>query len=133
MPEDQKGGQSLQTLGLIIEIKDNDERASVEIEDEGCKTPTSQDHKIPPIRTCPPAPQKQRVVSLKNKRKFPALQFFEIIGRAEIESFFGSEFEIPSLTSRHNHKKQYTGFSYLCEDSKGYRVYQNFLIVEGLI
>ncbi|KAK6926693.1 hypothetical protein RJ641_008412 [Dillenia turbinata] len=110
MTKDQKGGQSLQAQGLIIEIKDDEERTSVEIEDEGCTTPTSQDHKIPLIRTCPPAPQKRRLVSLKNKRKFPALQFFEIVGRDEIESFLGSGFEISSLTSHHKPKKQYTGF-----------------------
>ncbi|KAF5931053.1 hypothetical protein HYC85_031926 [Camellia sinensis] len=71
---------------------------------EECQTPTSLDHKIPTIQTCPPAPRKHGV-EFSRKRKFPKLQFFEIKGREEIESFFGSSFEFSGVASRSVKKK----------------------------
>ncbi|KAL7173790.1 hypothetical protein ACSBR2_033116 [Camellia fascicularis] len=71
---------------------------------EECQTPTSLDHKIPTIQTCPPAPRKHGL-EFSRKRKFPKLQFFEIKGREEIESFFGSSFEFSGVASRSVKKK----------------------------
>ncbi|KAI7983803.1 Protein NOI4 [Camellia lanceoleosa] len=71
---------------------------------EDCRTPTSLDHKIPTIQTCPPAPRKHGL-EFSRKRKFPKLQFFEIKGHEEIESFFGSSFEFSGVASRSVKKK----------------------------
>ncbi|MFQ6619669.1 hypothetical protein Gotur_001070 [Gossypium turneri] len=59
-------------------------------EDEGeeCKTPSSRDHKIPAIQSCPPTPRKKPMMRMK--RKVSELQFFETTRSEEVESFFGS-------------------------------------------
>ncbi|KAJ4979453.1 hypothetical protein NE237_010233 [Protea cynaroides] len=65
-------------------------------EDDGCRTPTSEEHKIPVMRSCPPAPKKQRrVILCKRKRCLSdEFNFFEIMGRHQIESFFSSSFNV---------------------------------------
>ncbi|KAK4773632.1 hypothetical protein SAY87_028651 [Trapa incisa] len=50
-----------------------------------CRTPLSEDHKIPTVRSCPPTPQKQALPATSRKRK---LGFFETSGLEEVESFF---------------------------------------------
>ncbi|XP_043699789.1 cyclin-dependent protein kinase inhibitor SMR2-like [Telopea speciosissima] len=57
---------------------------------EECRTPTSDEHKIPVMRSCPPAPKKQRRVISCKRKLLDELRFFEIVGREEIESFFRS-------------------------------------------
>ncbi|XP_042477320.1 cyclin-dependent protein kinase inhibitor SMR2-like [Macadamia integrifolia] len=59
-------------------------------EEEECRTPTSEDHKIPVMRSCPPAPKKQRKVASCKRKLSDELYFFEIVGRDEVESFFRS-------------------------------------------
>ncbi|CAI9773026.1 unnamed protein product [Fraxinus pennsylvanica] len=57
------------------------------INDQDCHTPKSPQHMIPKILSCPPAPKKPtRVPSCK--RKLSELQFFEVVSREEVESFF---------------------------------------------
>lgn len=78
--------------------KDDDEEEEVTVtsrkldddEDEGeeCKTPSSRDHKIPVIQSCPPTPRKKPMMRMK--RKLSELQFFETTRSEEVESFFGS-------------------------------------------
>lgn len=55
-------------------------------------TPTSSDHKIPELETCPPAPRKRpREIPLtKKKRLSTDLGFFEAtdVGSHEVETFF---------------------------------------------
>ncbi|ESQ36071.1 hypothetical protein EUTSA_v10009156mg [Eutrema salsugineum] len=55
-------------------------------------TPTSSDHKIPEVETCPPAPRKRpREIPLtKKKRLSKDLRFFEAtdVGSEEVEAFF---------------------------------------------
>ncbi|MBA0548481.1 hypothetical protein Golob_019579 [Gossypium lobatum] len=78
--------------------KDDDEEEEVTVtsrkldddEDEGeeCKTPSSRDHKIPAIQSCPPTPRKKPMMRMK--RKVSELQFFETTRSEEVESFFGS-------------------------------------------
>ncbi|KAM7279570.1 hypothetical protein ACFE04_006704 [Oxalis oulophora] len=68
------------------EIKNNNEEYY-------CKTPTSSDHKIPKIQSCPSTPRKKQI-SLVNsinihKRKF---EFYETTNKEEVESFFRSQF-----------------------------------------
>ncbi|KAF8009533.1 hypothetical protein BT93_J0518 [Corymbia citriodora subsp. variegata] len=71
--------------------------------DEQCRTPTSEHHKIPAIRSCPPTPRKPvhvRPISFQNKRK---LHFFESTskGREELDSFFQSSFKLsPAVKKR---------------------------------
>ncbi|PSR89910.1 Cyclin-dependent protein kinase [Actinidia chinensis var. chinensis] len=64
-----------------------------------CHTPTSKDHKIPTIQTCPPAPRKQGNC-FPRKRKLSEFEFFEITGHEEIESFFRSSFDLCEATVR---------------------------------
>ncbi|KAF5742582.1 hypothetical protein HS088_TW09G00633 [Tripterygium wilfordii] len=59
-------------------------------ESESCQTPTSAEHKIPTILSCPAAPRKPRRRSVLCKRK---LEFFEIDNFQEVEDFFRSNFE----------------------------------------
>lgn len=61
-----------------------------EEEKEECKTPSSSDHKIPTIQSCPPTPKKKVRASMVHKRKLSELHFFETTGREEVESFFRS-------------------------------------------
>lgn len=64
---------------------DDDEKAE-------CRTPTSKEHKIPVLVSCPPAPRKPRRVA-QCKRKFQELEFFEIVNRDEVDAFFRSSFD----------------------------------------
>lgn len=62
------------------------------LEDE-CQTPKSPRNMIPEILSCPPAPKKtRRVVSCKRK----LCDFFEIVAREEVESFFRQFEEQPN-------------------------------------
>lgn len=62
------------------------------LEDE-CQTPKSPRNMIPEILSCPPAPKKpRRVVSCKRK----LCDFFEIVAREEVESFF-RQFEVKPI------------------------------------
>jgi hypothetical protein len=64
---------------------------------EECRTPTSSDHKIPTIRSCPPTPRK-KVQVFAHKRKIP--EFFDTTNKDEVESFFRSSFEVPSRVNQ---------------------------------
>ncbi|XP_008232059.1 PREDICTED: cyclin-dependent protein kinase inhibitor SMR3 [Prunus mume] len=64
----------------------------------GCRTPTSKEHKIPTVVTCPPAPRKPaRRAASSCKRK---LQFFETANQDEVEDFFRSSFLSNSRAKR---------------------------------
>lgn len=55
--------------------------------EDDCRTPTSEENRIPAILTCPPAPKKPRP-ALSCKRKLSELDFFEALNHTEIEEFF---------------------------------------------
>ncbi|KAG6430436.1 hypothetical protein SASPL_108503 [Salvia splendens] len=74
--------------------------ATVSHDEDGFKTPTSSDHRIPPITECPPAPTKPRPPPLRLKRKSPQ--------PAEIESIFRSIATDQDDTQRHKIKKART-------------------------
>ncbi|XP_021890555.1 cyclin-dependent protein kinase inhibitor SIM [Carica papaya] len=57
-------------------------------DDEGCRTPTSAEHKIPAALVCPPAPRKPKWRAPVCKRKLSF--FFEVVRDEELESFFRS-------------------------------------------
>ncbi|XWS28659.1 hypothetical protein CRYUN_Cryun25bG0089900 [Craigia yunnanensis] len=79
-------------------------RKDVEEEEEKCKTPTSSDHKIPTIQSCPPTPKKKVRVNFR-KRKLSELQFFETTRSEEVESFFRSNSE-PFTVESHSIKRR---------------------------
>ncbi|KAJ6767730.1 CYCLIN-DEPENDENT PROTEIN KINASE INHIBITOR SMR14 [Salix koriyanagi] len=68
------------------------QRADSETDDD-CQTPKSEEHKIPPVLCCPPAPRKPRR-SFSCKRKLAEFEFFETVNREEVDSFFQSSFEL---------------------------------------
>ncbi|KAG2674563.1 hypothetical protein I3760_13G142700 [Carya illinoinensis] len=70
--------------------EDNDEEIS-------CRTPTSRDHQIPTIKSCPPTPRKQPRAFLQKRKWTETLHFFETTRREELESFFRSSFEFPRV------------------------------------
>lgn len=81
------------------EIVAADEQLVSSNDQEECKTPTSSDHKIPRIRSCPPTPRKKERKLLLQKRKFSEMEFFEASNRDEVESFFRSNFELARVES----------------------------------
>ena len=88
-------------------VEENRESTLTTDDPEGCRTPTSRDHKIPSILSCPPAPKKRGKV-LSQKRKFQEVQFFEFTGGDEVDSLFKSSFELFRVSSRSVKKKRYT-------------------------
>ncbi|KAE8688711.1 hypothetical protein F3Y22_tig00110956pilonHSYRG00057 [Hibiscus syriacus] len=84
------GGVKEEERGLGAREADEEEEAK---EKEECKTPTSSDHKIPTIQSCPPTPKKKVRPDSFLKRKLSELQFFETTRREEVESFFRSNSE----------------------------------------
>ncbi|PON55342.1 hypothetical protein PanWU01x14_188360 [Parasponia andersonii] len=85
----------LEQLLLVSADHNEDEEGEKKEKYENCRTPTSDDQKIPKIQSCPPTPRKpvpdQQV--FVNKRKFSELHFFESTAREEVESFFKSIFQ----------------------------------------
>lgn len=79
------------SLGVIIlslgEFRD------MEAEDDGFKTPTSLDHKIPVVLKCPPAPRKLKPKAVTTKRK-AAGQRIPLDLSNEIESLFPSTLQV---------------------------------------
>ncbi|KAF9674939.1 hypothetical protein SADUNF_Sadunf10G0179800 [Salix dunnii] len=68
-------------------------------ETDDCQTPKSEEHRIPAVLSCPPAPRKaKRIVSCK--RKLREIDFFEIVNREEVDSFFQSSSELLTKRSR---------------------------------
>ncbi|KAK1416596.1 hypothetical protein QVD17_32387 [Tagetes erecta] len=70
-----------------------------QINEDTCVTPTSPDHKIPAVITCPPAPKKQRRTTPSCRRTLSEFQFFEAVAREEIDSFFRSTYEFINQNS----------------------------------
>ncbi|KAJ9175465.1 hypothetical protein P3X46_014016 [Hevea brasiliensis] len=83
----------IQTLGSCsATTEDHGDVIQQENIDE-CRTPTSEEHRIPAVLRCPPAPRKPRRRTVSYKRKLSEFEFFEILNRQEVESFFLSSFE----------------------------------------
>ncbi|XP_010488535.1 PREDICTED: cyclin-dependent protein kinase inhibitor SMR2-like [Camelina sativa] len=79
------------------EEEEEDHQESLKKEEllESLCTPTSSDHKIPEVETCPPPPRKRpREVCLKKKKRLSKdLRFFEAtdVGSQEVETLFVHE------------------------------------------
>lgn len=87
-----------QPLKLLL---DEQQEADHDPREYCCRTPTSSDHKIPSIQSCPPTPRKPRGRLFSEKRKLSDLHFFETTGREEVESFFRSKlFKFPRVKKR---------------------------------
>lgn len=75
----------LTSMADFSQLQENPVSAFTSDVPELCRTPTSEDHKIPPILTCPPAPRTM-------KRKFqdaailsvPSLELFSVSGAATV-------------------------------------------------
>ncbi|OAY45809.1 hypothetical protein MANES_07G093500v8 [Manihot esculenta] len=84
----------IQTLGSCSATMEDQKDVIQQENSDECRTPTSQEHKIPTILSCPPAPQKPRRRMFSCKRKLSEFEFFEIVNRQEVESFFRSSFQL---------------------------------------
>nr|XP_023876179.1 cyclin-dependent protein kinase inhibitor SMR1-like [Quercus suber] len=92
-----KNNNVVETQNKKINIEEDDNKAE---EEDCCRTPTSKEHRIPKILDCPPAPRKPKRAPTC-KRKLSDLQFFEIVNRDEVDSFFRSSFEqLAVITSK---------------------------------
>ncbi|BFG34561.1 hypothetical protein CerSpe_208350 [Prunus speciosa] len=104
MAEDHKASDQHQVLSIFhdhqqqpqgLKEKDDNSEPIIRKEVDDCRTPTSRDHKIPTIQSCPTTPRKKGQAFVL-KRKLAVFDFFESTGREEVESFFRSCFESPS-------------------------------------
>ena len=87
-------------IGGGVEVVEQPRKMEEEEEEAECRTPTSEEHRIPKILDCPPAPRKPRRVSSCKRKLSPELQFFEIVNPEEVDAFFRSSFErISAITS----------------------------------
>ncbi|XP_071729112.1 cyclin-dependent protein kinase inhibitor SMR2-like [Rutidosis leptorrhynchoides] len=78
--------------------------STIDPDQSECVTPTSPEHRIPAILACPPPPRKQRRFIPSCKRRLHSeFQFFEVVARDEIDSFFKSSYE---LIDKHSSKKR---------------------------
>ncbi|KVI06853.1 cyclin-dependent protein kinase inhibitor SMR1-like [Cynara cardunculus var. scolymus] len=87
----------------------SEESCTIQLEEqqlEECRTPTSPEHRIPQIITCPPPPKKQRISGPSCKRRISEFQFFEIVARDEVESFFRSSYEFINQNSNTNKRRR---------------------------
>jgi len=71
-------------------------------EEVECQTPKSEEHKIPPVLSCPPAPLKPRSKLLKRKLPANPLKEFYILSDSDLHSLFGSDLAKIS----HHHMKR---------------------------
>ncbi|XXG58133.1 hypothetical protein AAC387_Pa04g0523 [Persea americana] len=78
------GLEFIEELLVTSPIKTN-VKASPEALDEGCHTPTSEEHKIKPLLVCPPAPRRKRPT--KRRLEPPSQGFFTSVPR-DLTSIF---------------------------------------------
>ncbi|KAG5237817.1 cyclin-dependent protein kinase inhibitor SMR [Salix suchowensis] len=88
-------------IGTVQSCSDADDNKAIiqreNSETDDCQTPKSEEHRIPAVLSCPPAPRKaKRIVSCK--RRLREIDFFETVNRDEVDSFFQSSSEL--LTKR---------------------------------
>lgn len=71
--------------------------------DEGFKTPTSSDHKIPVILQCPPAPRKPKPIPSRRKRKANCPPRILLDLSKQIDSLFPSPLDLGSKIKKVKH------------------------------
>ncbi|KAA0057132.1 cyclin-dependent protein kinase inhibitor SMR1-like [Cucumis melo var. makuwa] len=80
----------------IIPSSDHDS----DLDRRSCRTPTSAEHKIPKILSCPGAPKKPKRPPVPCKRKLTMeLKFFEIVNQEEVDNFFRSAYDLESSST----------------------------------
>ncbi|KAJ6744166.1 CYCLIN-DEPENDENT PROTEIN KINASE INHIBITOR SMR1-LIKE, partial [Salix purpurea] len=82
-------------IGTLQSCSDADDNKAIiqqeNSETDDCQTPKSEEHRIPAVLSCPPAPRKaKRIVSCK--RRLREIDFFETVNRDEVDSFFSIQF-----------------------------------------
>lgn len=90
-PDKEEGKEPEETDKATVSPSRESEQRIVAEDDDGFKTPTSSDHRIPPITDCPPAPRKTRPQSSKRKASPPppgARRCLQFESSAEVESIF---------------------------------------------
>jgi hypothetical protein len=80
---------------------------NAEEEAAACQTPKSEEHKIPPLLCCPPAPRKPKWIPVKRKLPASPLQGFNILSDFDLQSLFGSD--LANINHQHMKKKLRTG------------------------
>ncbi|GJW48694.1 cyclin-dependent protein kinase inhibitor SMR1-like protein [Tanacetum coccineum] len=81
---------------------------NIQEHEKECQTPTSLEHKIPVILTCPPAPKRKRVSEYSptcKRRILSGFEFYEYIGKDEIEAFFKETYEFIGQKSSENKRR----------------------------
>ncbi|KAM7263824.1 hypothetical protein ACFE04_001507 [Oxalis oulophora] len=101
-------------LSIIKDLLINNNKSTVDVEDaddddenDGYKTPTSLEHKIPIIQCCPPAPRKPK----PNKRKFSDLDgvIYLDLSMQELETIFSVSKVVRSHDVLKNKIKKFRG------------------------
>ncbi|XP_058110979.1 cyclin-dependent protein kinase inhibitor SMR2-like [Magnolia sinica] len=75
--EREETSPSLASKEHEIQQKDEKKPEEEEEENDGYRTPTSEEHKIPVLQECPPAPKKRRIES-RVERKSSSAHFHEM-------------------------------------------------------
>ncbi|XP_038884240.1 cyclin-dependent protein kinase inhibitor SMR1-like [Benincasa hispida] len=71
-----------------------------DLDRRSCRTPTSAEHKIPKILSCPGAPKKPKRPPVPCKRKLTMeLKFFEIVNQEEVDNFFRSAYDLEASST----------------------------------
>ncbi|PIA60237.1 hypothetical protein AQUCO_00300029v1 [Aquilegia coerulea] len=92
-PQEEEYKSTVSTMEVRIpSLGDQDFKVHDE-DDDGFRTPTSMDHRIPVIRQCPPAPRKPKSCPMKKRKASSNLHRIKIDLSKEIELMF------PSLVS----------------------------------
>lgn len=78
-------------VGFILQTENVDvgvEEKNLTEGDEGCETPKSEEHRIPKVLTCPPAPRKPRPTA-RRKNESAARSRALFVNDSELNLFFG--------------------------------------------
>ncbi|KAJ9553654.1 hypothetical protein OSB04_017699 [Centaurea solstitialis] len=102
---------------LTLKLPEPSDESSCRAQSESeCVTPTSPENRIPEILACPPAPKKQRRSAPSCKRRLCEFQFFEVVAREEIDSFFRF---LSSFSSNRSETFFFFFFFMIVEEIKG--------------
>ncbi|CAN6483103.1 unnamed protein product [Victoria cruziana] len=72
--------------GVLRQIPAAEEDGAGGEDEDGCRTPTSSEYRIPEVLECPPAPRKPKTESVLNRKRARVLQVPEV-DLNEIELF----------------------------------------------
>jgi len=72
-------------------------------EEVECHTPKSEEHKIPPVLSCPPAPLKPKSNLIKRKLPASPLEEFYILSDSDLHWLFGSD--LAKISHQHMKRK----------------------------